>query len=49
MKTVYDLYHWSYPDAAAEVTRGQAGLDKLDEPDARAKVTYWRDGQQVTS
>lgn len=22
MKTVYDIYHWRHPDAAAEVTRG---------------------------
>lgn len=32
MKTVYDLYHWSHPDACAEVTRG------FESPDAAARA-----------
>jgi hypothetical protein len=33
MKTVYDLYHWSHPDACAEVTRG------FETPEAAIEAT----------
>lgn len=44
MRTVYDLYHWTHPDAAAEVTYGFDTADAAAQAagiDRRAADTIW--------
>lgn len=43
MRTVYDLYHWDHPDAAAEVTRGFEDLaDAVTHADIRPGANWVR-------
>ena len=43
MRTVYDLYHWDHPDAAAEVTRGFEDLaDAVTHADIRPGANWAR-------
>ena len=43
MKTVYDLYHWPHPDAAAEVTPGFVDLaDAVEHADIRPDAAWKR-------
>lgn len=41
MKTVYDLYHWSHPDACAKVTRGFEGPEYAAERAGIAAGAVW--------
>lgn len=43
MRTVYDLYHWDHPDAAAQVTRGFEDLaDAVTHADIRPGANWVR-------